>query len=418
MELATEEIVRERALLAGLNADVFTKEETATEETMDELEALLETAGGVCVGRVLQNRHAPDPHSFLGEGKVAELRELAETTEAKLLIFDNPLTPSQIRALEDMTGLTVLDRSALILDIFAQRAKTREGRLQVELAQYQYLLPRLSGMGTSMSRLGGGIGTRGPGETKLETDRRHIRERIHRLEEELEEVRRVRSVQRERRMRNSVPVVAIVGYTNAGKSTLLNLLTDAGIPANNRLFDTLDTTTRRLQVSDTLEVLLSDTVGFISKLPHDLVEAFKATLEELRYADLLLHVIDSADPEREAHIDVTEKLAARLAPEIPMLRCYNKADLVQPEDIPHGRDIVQLSAKTGEGVEELLRAIENALDRGLHHVTLLLPYSAAGMLDTLHSQAKVLRSDYTGEGIEVETVCDEILYGRLKQYEI
>lgn len=417
MEMTGEEVVREKALLAGLNADVFTEEENATEKTLDELEALLETAGGICVGRSLQNRHAPDPHSFLGEGKVGELRELAETTEARLLIFDNALTPSQIRALEDMTGLTVLDRSALILDIFAQRARTREGRLQVELAQYQYLLPRLSGMGTSMSRLGGGIGTRGPGESKLETDRRHIRERVHRLREELDEVRRVRGVQRERRLRNDVPVVAIIGYTNAGKSTLLNLLTDAGIPANDRLFDTLDTTTRRLQVSDTLEILLSDTVGFISKLPHDLIDAFKATLEELQYADLLLHVIDSADPEREEHIAVTEKLAEQLAPRIPIIRCYNKADLVGPEDIPHGRDIVELSAKTGAGVPELLQAIEKALDRGLHHVTLLLPYSMAGQLDTLHSRAKVLRCEYRGDGIEVETVCDEILYGRLKQYE-
>ncbi len=418
MEITGEEIVREKAILAGLNADVFTKEETATEETLDELEALLETAGGICVGRSLQNRHTPDPHSFLGEGKVDEIKALAESSGAKLLIFDNALTPSQISALEDMTGLTVLDRSALILDIFAQRAKTREGRLQVELAQYQYLLPRLSGMGKSMSRLGGGIGTRGPGESKLETDRRHIRDRIHRLKEELDEVRRVRGVQRERRLRNDVPVVAIIGYTNAGKSTLLNLLTDAGIPANDRLFDTLDTTTRRLAVSDTLEVLLSDTVGFISKLPHDLIDAFKATLEELSYADLLLHVIDSADPEREEHIAVTEKLAEQLAPQIPMIRCYNKIDLVSPEDVPHGQDVVELSARNGTGVPELMKAIEKALDRGLHRVTLLLPYSMAGMLDTLHSRAKVLRCDYGAEGIEIETVCDDILYGKLKAYEL
>ncbi len=417
MEIKGEEIIREKALLAGLNADVFTKEENATEESLDELEALLETAGAISVGRCLQKRHAPDPHSFLGEGKVEEIRELAEAAEASLLIFDNPLTPSQIRVLEELTGLTVLDRSALILDIFAQRAKTKEGSLQVELAQYEYLLPRLSGMGTSMSRLGGGIGTRGPGESKLETDRRHIRERIHRLKEELDEVRRVRSVQRERRIQNSIPVVAIVGYTNAGKSTLLNLLTGAGIPANDRLFDTLDTTTRHLQVSDTLEILLSDTVGFISKLPHDLIDAFKATLEELRYADLLLHVIDSSDPEREAHMEVTEALAAELAPQVPMLRCFNKADLVSPEDIPHGKGIVELSARTGEGVPELLKAIEEALGRGLHRVTLLLPYSAAAWVDTLHNKAKILRCEYLDRGIELETVCDDILYGKLKEYE-
>ena len=413
-----EKIIQEKAILAGLNSDVFPAEETATEETMDELEALLETAGGQCVGRVLQNRHTPDPHSFVGEGKAAELRELAETTEASLLIFDNSLTPSQIRALEEITGVTVLDRSALILDIFAQRAKTREGRLQVELAQYQYLLPRLSGMGKSMSRLGGGIGTRGPGETKLETDRRHIRERITRLQDELREVRRVRGVQRERRIRNSVPVVAIVGYTNAGKSTLLNHLTGAGIPANNRLFDTLDTTTRQLTVSDTLDVVLSDTVGFIAKLPHNLVEAFQATLEELQYADLLLHVIDAGDPEREKHIAVVNKLIAQLArPETPVIECYNKMDTVTGDDLPRGKHIVGISAKTGAGMDGLLRAIEEALDRGLHHVTFLLPYSMAGQVDQLHSQAKVLRCEYTAEGIEIEAVCDEICYGRLRGYE-
>ena len=306
--IQNDRVVSEKAVLVGLNADCFKPEDTATYETLDELEALLETAGGTCVAKVLQNRHTPDPHSFIGEGKAQEICTLLENSGANLVIFDNDLSPSQIRALEELTGATVLDRSALILDIFAQRAKTAEGRLQVELAQYQYLLPKLSGMGKSMSRLGGGIGTRGPGETKLETDRRHIRERINRLQEELNEVRKVRAVQRERRIRNSVPVVALVGYTNAGKSTLLNQLTDAGIPANNRLFDTLDTTTRRLRVSDHLEVLLSDTVGFIAKLPHHLIEAFQATLEELQYADLLLHVIDASDPQREAHIEVVDRL--------------------------------------------------------------------------------------------------------------
>lgn len=407
----------EMAVLVGLNADCFTPEQTATEQSLDELEALLETAGGQCTAKVLQNRHAPDPHSFVGEGKAEEIRSLAETTGATMVIFDNDLSPSQIRALEEITGATVLDRSALILDIFAQRAKTAEGRLQVELAQYRYLLPKLSGMGKSMSRLGGGIGTRGPGESKLETDRRHIRQRIQRLEEQLLTVRKVQAVQRERRIKNEIPVVAIVGYTNAGKSTLLNKLTDAGIPANNRLFDTLDTTTRQLVVSDHLTVLLSDTVGFIAKLPHHLVEAFKATLEELEYADLLLHVIDSADPEREAHMRVVETLITQLAkPGVPVLNCYNKADLTEPAEIPVGENNVTICAKTGEGLDELLRAIERQLGKQLHHVTFLLPYSMAGQIETLHTQAKVLRCDYTGEGVEVETVCDDILYGRLRQY--
>ena len=409
--------VRERAVLVGLNADCFRQEQTATEETLEELEALLETAGGFCTAKVLQNRHTPDAHSFIGEGKAQEVKMLIEATASTMAVFDNELSPGQIRALEEILGVTVLDRSALILDIFAQRAKTREGRLQVELAQYQYLLPRLSGMGKSLSRQGGGIGTRGPGETKLESDRRHIRERISRLQNELAQVRQVRSVQRERRMKNSVPVVAIVGYTNAGKSTLLNQLTGAGIPANNRLFDTLDTTSRQLIVSENLDVVLSDTVGFIAKLPHHLVDAFRATLEELEYADLLLHVIDSADPNREEHIAVVDKLISQLAkPGTPVLQCYNKADLVPREEIPVGQDVVAISAARGEGMDKLLAAIEKALDRGLHHVVVTLPYSMGGMVETLHSSAQVKSVDYTAEGIEIETVVDEILYGRLKEY--
>ena len=416
METNFDEMVQERAVLVGLNADCFTKAQTATDETLEELEALLETAGGFCTGKVLQNRHTPDPHSFIGEGKAQEVRMLVEATESTMVVFDNELSAGHIRALEEIMGVTVLDRSALILDIFAQRAKTKEGRLQVELAQYQYLLPRLSGMGKSLSRQGGGIGTRGPGETKLESDRRHIRERINRLQQELEQVRQVRGVQRERRMKNSVPVVAIVGYTNAGKSTLLNRLTNAGIPANNRLFDTLDTTSRQLSVSDNLDVVLSDTVGFIAKLPHHLVDAFRATLEELEYADLLLHVIDSADPNREEHIAVVDSLINKLAkPDTPVLRCYNKAELVDATEIPIGEDVVRMSAKTGAGMDDLLQAIEKALGHSRHHVLLCIPYSQGGLVDTLHKNAQVLSVDYTGEGIVVDTIVDPILYGKLRE---
>ena len=417
MEATMEKHIQERAVLVGLNADCFTKEQTATEETLEELDALLETAGGFCTGKVLQNRHTPDSHSFIGEGKALEVKMLVEATASTMVIFDNELSPGNIRALEEIIGVTVLDRSALILDIFAQRAKTREGRLQVELAQYKYLLPRLSGMGASLSRQGGGIGTRGPGETKLESDRRHIRERINRLEGELEQVRKVRGVQRERRMKNSVPVVAIVGYTNAGKSTLLNQLTGAGIPANNRLFDTLDTTSRQLTVSDNLDVILSDTVGFIAKLPHHLVNAFHATLEELEYADLLLHVIDASDPNREEHIAVVEKLINKLSkPGTPVLSCYNKADLVSPEDIPVGEDVVAISARQGMGMENLLKSIEKALGHARHRVELLLPYSMGGLLETLHNNAQVNSTEYTGEGIQIVAVLDDILYGRLREY--
>ena len=417
MEEMMNQAAQERAVLVGLNADCFTAEQTATEESLEELEALLETAGGFCTGKMLQNRHTPDSHSFIGEGKAQEVRMLVEATASTMVIFDNELSPGNIRALEEIIGVTVLDRSALILDIFAQRAKTKEGRLQVELVQYQYLLPRLSGTGASLSRQGGGIGTRGPGETKLETDRRHIRERIARLEDELEQVRKVRAVQRERRMKNAIPVVAIVGYTNAGKSTLLNQLTGAGIPANNRLFDTLDTTSRQLKVSDNLDVILSDTVGFIAKLPHHLVNAFHATLEELEYADLLLHVIDVSDPNLEEHVAVVDRLIAKLAkPDTPVLRCYNKADLVYTEDIPVGKDCVAISAKKGKNMDGLLKAIEEALGHSRHHVILRFPYAKGGMVETLHDNAQVKKAEYTDQGIEVETILDAILYGRLREY--
>ena len=419
MEEMMNQAAQERAVLVGLNADCFTAEQTATEESLEELEALLETAGGFCTGKMLQNRHTPDSHSFIGEGKAQEVRMLVEATASTMVIFDNELSPGNIRALEEIIGVTVLDRSALIMDIFAQRAKTREGRLQVELAQQKYRLPRLIGLGKQLSRLGGGIGTRGPGETKLESDRRHIRERINRLEAELEQVRQVRGVQRERRMKNSVPVVAIVGYTNAGKSTLLNQLTGAGIPANNRLFDTLDTTSRQLKVSDNLDVILSDTVGFISKLPHHLVDAFRATLEELEYADVLLHVIDSADPNRGEHIAVVDKLISSLAkPGTPVIYCYNKADLVSREEIPVGENVIAVSAAKGVNMQELLKLIETTLGHARHHVVLRLPYSMGGQVDTLHSGAKVYSVDYTGQGIEIDAVLDDILYGRLRDYVI
>lgn len=407
----------DRAVLVGLNADCFTKEETASETTLDELEALLQTAGGECVGRVLQNKHTPDPRSFIGEGKAAEVRQMALDTGANMVVFDNDLTPSQTRTLEDILKTVVLDRSALILDIFAQRAKTREGKLQVELAQYQYYLPRLTVWNEEMGRLGGGIGTRGPGETQLETDKRYIRSRIQKLRENLDEVRKVRAEQRRRRQKNELPVIALVGYTNAGKSTLLNALTGADIPANNRLFDTLDTTTRQLTVSDTCEAVLSDTVGFIAKLPHHLVSAFRATLEELEYADLLIHVIDSADPERESHIAVVNRLIGELAkPGTPVLECYNKCDLVPEDEIPRGKDRAAISAATGEGLDALKKTIEQMLGRGKHQVSLLLPYQMGGMVDTLHAGAKMLACEYAEDGIRIEAVVDETLFGRLRQY--
>ena len=414
----------ERAVLVGLSCPGFTAEQDADERTMDELRALAETAGAEAVAMTLQRRPAPEARTFIGEGKAEEVKLLAEENEATLILFDNELSPSQTRNLEELIGRTVLDRSALILDIFAQRARTGEGKLQVELAQYQYILPRLAGMWTHLVRqtAGGGkspIGTRGPGETQLETDRRHIRKRIDKLKADLEQVRQVRAVQRRQRKKTELPMVAIVGYTNAGKSTLLNTLTGADIPANDRLFDTLDPTTRKKRISDTQEILVSDTVGFIRKLPHRLVSAFKATLEELAYADLLLHVVDVSDEDWRIQAETVERVVAQLgAQDIPRVMVYNKADKCAPDAIPYFRpdEGVAISAKTGEGIDELLKTIERALGRGKHKVKLLIPYSDGAVLDMLHRETQIESTDYAAEGTLVEAVVDDKTYGRVAEY--
>ncbi len=415
------EIKRERAVLAGLSAASMDEGERSTEISMEELAALVDTAGGDTVAIIMQSRPTPDPRSFIGDGKVREMKELIAMNDCDLAVFDNELTPSQMRVLSEELGVKVLDRSGLILDIFAQRAQTREGQLQVELAQYKYLLPRLTGMWTHLVRqtASGGsspIGTRGPGETQLETDRRHIRRKIQKLEEELAAVRKVRSTQRRRREKNDMPVVALVGYTNAGKSTLLNCLTGSDIPANDRLFDTLDTTTRRLRLDETQEVLLSDTVGFIRKLPTHLIEAFKATLEELSYADVLLHVIDISNPEWEAQARVVDGLISQLgASETPCLRVFNKCD-AYIGILPHGDDIVCISARSGEGADALVSKLLEMLDRGKKQVRLEIPYSDAGIVDLLKRETAVLSMEYTDTGITAEAIVTPDVLGRVKKY--
>jgi len=410
----------EKAVIVGLCAASMDAREHSTDETLEELEALLETAGGECVGKVIQNRHTPDPRTFIGDGKTQEVRALIEAEGATLCVFDNELSPSQTRVLSGDLGVRVIDRSTLILDIFADRASTREGRLQVELAQYKYLLPRLTGMWGHLVRQTGTsapIGTRGPGETQLETDRRHIRRRIQKLEEEIAEVMKTRATARRQRQRNEVPVIALVGYTNAGKSTLFNRLTDAGIHANDRLFDTLDTTTRRAAINESSDALFSDTVGFIRKLPHHLVDAFRATLEELRYADLILHVIDASSPNWQEQARVTDELIGKLAaPETPRLEVFNKCDIEDVDILPHGDEIVAISARTGFGIDALLEKIEEVLGLGVIHATLRIPYTKSGLVDELYRAGVVSNVEYCDDYTQLSAALDPRTLDKYKEY--
>lgn len=421
-DMEQEKLNREKAILVGLETRCFSPLEQCTDATMDELEELLHTAGGECVGRIIQQRDTPEPRTYIGEGKLYEIQLMAENTNATLLVFDNELSPSQVRAIEELTKVRVLDRSQLILDIFAQRAQTREGRLQVELAQLKYTLPRLTGMWGHLVRqtASGGrspIGTRGPGETQLETDRRHIRRKIAKLEEELQEVRRVRKVQRRKREKAAIPVVALIGYTNAGKSTLLNKLTGSELVAMDRLFDTLDPTTRSLTLENGQEILLTDTVGFIRKLPHHLIEAFKATLEELQYANLLLHVVDISNEEWQEQVRVVETLIHELqADETPLIQVFNKSDLLRADILPHGTDMVSISAKSGAGLPALLKLIQSKLDAGISTMKLLLPYEKSGLVDALYREGKVVQSEYQEQGIYLCVLGDQRLRGKYLEY--
>ena len=405
-------------MLAGLAASSMPREEQSTEESMAELAALLDTAGGDTVAMVLQSRQTPDPRSFLGGGKLQEIKELIQAQECDLAVIDNELSPSQARVMEEELGVRVLDRSGLILDIFAQRAQTKEGRLQVELAQYQYVLPRLTGMWTHLKRQSGTsapIGTRGPGETQLETDRRHIRRKIQKLEKEIDDLQKVRATQRNKREKSEVPLVCIVGYTNAGKSTMLNALTGAGVHANDRLFDTLDPTTRVLHTEQLGDILISDTVGFIRKLPHHLVDAFRSTLEELVYADVLVHVVDASDPQWRLQAEVVEELCRQLGAEkTPRLLVFNKVDLLRDDQLPRETGAIYTAASKGIGLENLVNNICRILGENLRTVQFILPYSQAGVLDKLYREANVKKAEYVETGIDIEAVVDPKTYGRIR----
>lgn len=401
---------RERAVLVGLGDD------------LDELAELVHSAGGQVVGQVVQPLERPRAAYYIGKGKAEELRALVWELSADIVVFDDELTPAQARNVEKLVEVPVIDRTQLILDIFAQRARSKEGKLQVELAQLTYLLPRLVGAGIELSRLGGGIGTRGPGETQLEVDRRRIRRRIADIRSELTDVRRTRAVQRQGRRRSGLPLIALVGYTNAGKSTLMNALTDADVHAEDLLFATLDPTIRKVTLTDGREALLADTVGFIRKLPHQLVAAFRATLEEVEDADVLLHVVDASQPDVEEHVAAVEAVLDELnVLDKPMVTAFNKLDSAanpravheRAQATPYG---VAVSALTGDGLDELRDMLTTALPNAFQRHRFRIPYSAGGALSAIKEHGHVIELEYGDDAVLVEAEVEPKLAGRLQQY--
>ncbi len=416
------EQVPERAVLVGVHTSDDDIIDNSSYETLEELSELARTAGAVVVGQMLQNKIKKDNATYIGSGKLIELSEFCKNTEADMVIFDDELTPSQIRNIEREVSVKVIDRSSLILDIFASRAISKEGKIQVELAQLKYNLPRLTGRGVALSRLGGGIGTRGPGETKLESDKRHIRNRISVLEQELKEIEERRDVLRRKREKENYVTAALVGYTNAGKSTLLNLLTDSNIFAENLLFATLDPTARRLDLPDGRNAVLIDTVGFIRKLPHHLIDAFKSTLEEATRADVILHVIDASNPSADEMIEVSDRLLASLNCKAKTtIAVFNKCDVIENTNIrPKGKydDFVFVSAKTGENIDKLKEKLDQYLPGKKKKVKLLIPYTNSSLSSRLHSEKGFIKEEFTENGTVLELMCDDILYSLIKEYEI
>ncbi len=404
------------AILVGIAAS--TRELEECHRSLDELERLLDTAGGVCFAKVAQVKESFDPRTCIGKGKVEEIAELCRVNEVTLVVFDFELSSAQIRNLEkDIGDVTVIDRSMLILDIFALHAVSGEGKLQVELAQLRYTAPRLTGKGVELSRQGGGIGSRGPGESKLETDRRHLHEKIVSLERRLDEMEANRAVMRAQRDRSGMPKVALVGYTNAGKSTLLNKITGAEVLAMNKLFATLDPTTRKAELPSGEYVLFTDTVGFIRKLPHHLVKAFRSTLDEVKYADILLIVSDINDNEVGEHLEVTRGVIEELgSSDKPVILVYNKCDLCEGAKIGRHGDAVYLSAETGEGIDALLEAIDEEIHKNKRKCRLLVPYTEQGIVNKLYENTTVLEVEYTDKGITVDAVLDRKSYGMYSKY--
>lgn len=420
--MITENIeIVERAILCGVHTGTVDTLSDTTEETIAELTRLADTAGAETVGYMIQKKSQIEKATYIGEGKIEELKNACGELEANLVIFDDELSPIQIRNLEDRLNVRVIDRSMLILDIFARHAVTGEGKIQVELAQLKYLLPRLTGMGSKLSRLGGGVGTRGPGETKLETDRRHIHRRIDHLKDELLEVKKHRELLRNRRKKENRYMVAIVGYTNAGKSTILNKLTGADVLAQDKLFATLDPTIRGLTLSDKREIMLVDTVGFIRKLPHHLVEAFKSTLEEAVYADLLMIVADGADTEVDMHLEIVSRLLSDIgAHDKPKFVVFNKSDLI-PDDknlsvLAGGAPFVEISAKNGTGIDKLLLMLEDLVPGKKKEVTLLIPYHMGQILSQIHGTQTVLCESYEEQGTRVTALLDAVSYSKYREF--
>lgn len=403
----------QRALLISVDYGAFD-----AESSMDELYALAESAGAQIAGSMIQKLDRPVSGSYVGSGRLEEISQLCESGDIDLIIADDELSPVQIRTIEDSTGVRVIDRTMLILDIFALRAHSREGKLQVETAQLRYLLPRLTGMGIKLSRQGGGIGTRGPGESKLETDKRHIRRKIESLEEKLDEIEKRRELLRKKRRKDGVITAAIVGYTNAGKSTLMNTLTDAGVLEKDQLFATLDPTSRALKLPSGITIMLIDTVGFVRRLPHQLVKAFRSTLEEAASADIILNVCDSSSEEAPLHLEVTQSLLSELGcADTPIITVFNKSDLMDSStDFGGISGGVRISAKNGTGIEELLRTIEDNLPVRMHKVHLIIPFDKAGLTADIRRNGTLLSEEYTADGVVVTAIADDELYAKVKPY--